>query len=159
MRLFFKRDLPGDSLGEHARIYNRMGDELRRQYGGQSGSITDRAKNYAGGWDYALRDPEDAARRAELWQLADYLKNPLSETGRLDAAGDLEENLAGIRDALQFVGPPDPYNQLKARAVDWAKRNPRCPPKNSPVAALPASSTPPSASCVPPAAQPSPPRA
>lgn len=109
----------------HADVYNRLGDDLRRQYGGKSGSITDMAKNYGGAWDYAMRDPEDAARLAQLYQFLDYVRGSLDSESQRDAGYDLEENLSGVRDALRFVGPPDPYDQLKARSVQWAKGNPR----------------------------------
>lgn len=125
IRYAYSRDPFSQSEQNHAALYNRLGDELRQQYGGKSGSLTDRAKNYGGGWDYASRNPTDAARMAELWQFKDYFFNPFSEIARTDAGGDLEENLAGIRDVLRFVGPPEPYDQLKKRAVDWAERNPR----------------------------------
>lgn len=121
----YQRNPFSDTEREHSRLYNRLGDELRREYGGKSGSITDRAKNYAGGWDYATRDPENAARRAELWQFKDYIMNPLSALSREDAGHDLDENLSGVRDALRFVGPPEPYKELKSRALRWAEQNPR----------------------------------
>ena len=113
---------------EHAQLYNRLSDELKKTHGGASGSITDRAKNYGGAWDYATRNPDEAKRKAELWQFADYLRSILpfqSTAGIRDAGSDLDENLAGIQDAVKFVGPPEPYKELKQRSIDWAEHHPR----------------------------------
>lgn len=114
-----------DSWGGHATRYDELGDWLAKAHGSKSGSVTDTGKAYGGAWDFVTRTPfsEDAEDLATLHQLRQYLSP--SAASRKDAIEDLADNLAGIRDAKAFVGPPDPPYVLMQRSERWAKEHPR----------------------------------
>lgn len=100
----------------HSKRYDDLGEWLAKEYGGKSDSVTDIGKAYGGAWDFVTKTPfgNDAEDLATLHQLVQYLS--LSGDSRIDAVSDLADNLAGIRDAKSFVGPPDPPYVLMQRS-------------------------------------------
>ena len=116
------------------------------------GSLYDRSKNYAGGYDWGYRmarneTPEDAYEMARIYQGADYLagsgllegksfvpkgySGPRNEDNMADAVGDYFENIAGVEQGVADFNAGRPYggsddvNSLVDRAMEWAKQNRR----------------------------------
>jgi hypothetical protein len=119
------------SASEHMTEYSKRQVpallQMLRGTGKHDGSIYDRSKNYAGGYDWGVRqaqDPDLARNMAKSYQLWHYLTGQGSPA---DAEGDYLENLAGVEAAVRDAnaGPPLGGKVLLNHAIDWAKSNPR----------------------------------
>jgi len=137
---------------EHARLYKEMyetiGQRIPDNDPNMQGSLYDRSKNYAGGYDWGYRmarneTPEDAYEMARIYQGADYLagsgmlegkrfvpkgyRGPRNEDNMADAVGDYFENIAGVEQGIADFDAGRPYdvNSLVDRAMEWARQNRR----------------------------------
>lgn len=105
-----------------------------------SGSLYDRAKNFAGGFDWGHRlgqeGSDDAERMARAYQGKQFLQAKLSNTTpdpersalMQDAIGDYNENMAGVRAGIasRMADEDMPtIEDLSERAIRWAKNNKR----------------------------------
>lgn len=114
---------------KHIPVPERYARELRApEYGLPQQRVnrnpTDRAINYAGGFDWGRRESvplEDALDMAKAYQLFDYMTtfDPAKE---LDAQRDYEENVAGVLAAQPYRGIQRPERELLREAAEYGKR-------------------------------------
>ncbi len=142
-----------NDASQHAKFYRDAYQEINRRIPdndpNQQGSLYDRAKNYAGGYDWGYRmarneTPDDAYEMAKIYQSADYLKGsgllenasfvpkaytkPRNEDMMADAVGDYYENIAGVEQGISDYNAGIEYGDVDSlvdRAMKWARQNRR----------------------------------
>lgn len=133
----FLREQFSDKATAHTRAHNKMSDELMAKYPTtQAGTPFDIAKNYAGGYDYGYRSPEDIQRAvdmARLYQIGDVLSMPIRKwpweyaKEYHDAKNDFYENAAGVRAGAtaQRMGLDYDPELIKALGEQFAEKHQR----------------------------------
>lgn len=138
-----------DKFNQHRTAHKAMSDDLLKRYtSSQAGTPFDVAKNYAGGYDYGYRSPEDVQRAvdmARLYQMKDLVTSPLMGIGELlgpntnykraldyfnlpkqyvDAKNDFYENVRGVREgaAARQLGVDYDPGLIEALAQQFAEK-------------------------------------
>lgn len=126
-------------MAAYEQLYGNIGKRVAPTDRG-SGSLYDRAKNFAGGFDWGHRmgqeGSDDAERMARAYQGKQFLQAKLSNTTpepersalMQDAIGDYNENMAGVRAGIasRMADEDMPtIEDLSERAIRWAKNNKR----------------------------------
>jgi hypothetical protein len=142
-----------NDASEHARRYKEMyemiGQRIPNNNPEMQGSLYDRSKNYAGGYDWGYRmarneTPDDAYEMAKIYQGADYLagsgllegksfvpkgySGPRNEDNMADAVGDYYENIAGVKQGIADFNAGIPFPEtaeLVDRSMKWGEKNKR----------------------------------
>lgn len=86
-------------------------------------SLTDMAINYAGGYDWGVRDaidPDAARQMGKAYQYKDYLLG--DDARKYDSEQDYLENLAGVEAGISQRGNRMLMDELVRQAYEYAKQ-------------------------------------
>lgn len=114
----------GESV-DHSGFPDKFASEFKRAYPDAGKrydrSLTDMAINYAGGYDWGVRDaidPDAARKMGKAYQYKDYILG--DDARKYDSEQDYLENLAGVEAGISSRGSRVPMNDLLEMAYQYA---------------------------------------